>query len=41
VTGFAGTALDDMPLEAGMEVLRKPFGLDQLVWRARQLLGGP
>ena len=39
ITGFAGKALDDADLPAGMEILRKPFSLDDMVERARVMLG--
>jgi hypothetical protein len=39
VTGYAGKALDDGRLPPGMEILRKPFTLDELVARVRTLLG--
>jgi signal transduction histidine kinase/CheY-like chemotaxis protein len=38
VTGYAGKSLEDARLPQGMEILRKPFTLDQLVDRARELL---
>lgn len=38
VTGFAGTAFDELPLLSGMELLRKPFALDKLTSLARSLL---
>lgn len=38
ITGYAGRALDDNALEPGMEVLRKPFALDALRVRVRDLL---
>ena len=38
VTGYAGKSLDDARLEPGMEILRKPFTLDELVTRVRALL---
>ncbi len=38
VTGYAGKALDDARLPPGMEIVRKPFALDELLARARALL---
>jgi CheY-like chemotaxis protein len=38
VTGYAGKSLDDSRLPPGMELLRKPFTLDELVARVRALL---
>ena len=38
ITGFAGKALDDVELPAGMEVLRKPFKLDELSAKVRAML---
>jgi CheY-like chemotaxis protein len=38
ITGFPGTALADMGLVAGMDVLGKPFALDALMARVRALL---
>ena len=38
VTGFAGGALGDWGLPAGMEVMRKPFALEELVARVRSML---
>ena len=38
VTGYAGKSLDDARLAPGMELLRKPFTLDELVARVRALL---
>jgi CheY-like chemotaxis protein len=38
VTGYAGKSLDDLRLPPGMEVLRKPFTLDEMVARVRALL---
>ena len=40
ITGFAGTALDDLPLAPGMMLLRKPFGLDRLAAMASAALSG-
>ena len=39
ITGFAGTALDDLPLAPDMKVLRKPFGLEALTEMATAVLG--
>eukprot|EP01037_Dinobryon_pediforme_P008838 gene8838-8929_t len=41
ITGFAGTAFDDLPLAPGMRLLRKPFGLEKLVELAHEALGTP
>jgi signal transduction histidine kinase len=38
ITGYAGTALDDAPLMAGMEIMHKPFTVDRLAARAGALL---
>ena len=38
ITGFAGKALNDWDLPAGMEVLRKPFELHDLSERVRAML---
>ena len=38
ITGFAGGALGDVQLPAGMEVLRKPFALEELAARVRAML---
>jgi PAS domain S-box-containing protein len=38
ITGYAGTALEDMGLAPGMEILRKPFTLEALAERAREML---
>jgi signal transduction histidine kinase len=38
ITGFAGKALDDSYLPARMEVLRKPFALEDMAARVRALL---
>jgi len=38
ITGYAGTALDDAPLSAGMEIMHKPFTVDELAARAGALL---
>jgi CheY-like chemotaxis protein len=38
ITGFAGNALDDWGLPAGIEVLRKPFSLDEITDRVRKML---
>lgn len=38
ITGFAGRALGDLGLPAGMEVLRKPFAVDELTARVRAIL---
>jgi CheY-like chemotaxis protein len=39
ITGFAGTALDDLPLAPGMKLLRKPFGLEAFTQMTRAVLG--
>jgi CheY-like chemotaxis protein len=41
ITGFAGTAFDDLPLAPGMALLRKPFGLEKLVELANEALAAP
>jgi PAS domain S-box-containing protein len=38
ITGYAGSALDDMELGAGMDLLSKPFSLDALAERVRKML---
>jgi CheY-like chemotaxis protein/anti-sigma regulatory factor (Ser/Thr protein kinase) len=38
ITGYAGTALDDARLTDGMEILRKPFALDELAARVAAIL---
>jgi DNA-binding response OmpR family regulator len=38
ITGFAGKALEDLELPAGMELMRKPFALEELAARVRALL---
>jgi CheY-like chemotaxis protein len=38
ITGYAGRALADAELAAGMELLWKPFGLDALSERVRGML---
>lgn len=38
ITGYAGKSLETLPLAPNMEVLRKPFALDELVARVRALL---
>jgi len=38
ITGYAGTALDDARLADGIEILRKPFGLDEFAARVAALL---
>jgi signal transduction histidine kinase len=38
ITGYAGTALDDSPLMAGMEIMHKPFTIDRLASRASAIL---
>lgn len=38
ITGYAGTALDESPLTAGMEVMHKPFTIDRLAARAGALI---
>jgi PAS domain S-box-containing protein len=39
ITGYAGTALVDWQLAPGMQVLRKPFALSELLARVGELLG--
>jgi DNA-binding response OmpR family regulator len=41
ITGYAGTALDDARLTDGMEVLRKPFSLDEFAVRVATILSRP
>jgi DNA-binding response OmpR family regulator len=41
VTGYAGTALDDARLTDGMEILRKPFSLDEFAARVAAILSRP
>jgi PAS domain S-box-containing protein len=41
ITGYAGAAVDDMKLAAGMEVMHKPFALDELTTRIRAMMGAP
>ena len=38
ITGYAGTALDSIRLADGIEILRKPFGLDELTARVAAIL---
>jgi CheY-like chemotaxis protein len=38
ITGYAGTALDSIRLGDGVEILRKPFGLDELTARVAAIL---
>ncbi len=38
ITGYAGTALDDAQLTNGMEILRKPFALDDFAARVAAIL---
>jgi PAS domain S-box-containing protein len=38
VTGYAGTALDNVQLASGIEVMRKPFGLDTLAAQVATML---
>ena len=38
ITGYAGKSADGMNLSEGIEVLRKPFSLDDLISRVRALL---
>jgi len=38
ITGYAGAALNDSQLAPGMDVMRKPFSLDELAARVRGLL---
>jgi len=38
MTGYAGSALDDGPLAAGMEVMTKPFNLIRLADRVTRLI---
>ena len=38
ITGYAGAALNDLELAPGMDVMRKPFSLDELAARVRRLL---
>jgi CheY-like chemotaxis protein len=40
ITGYAGKSLDDASLPHGMEVIRKPFALDELAARVRARLEG-
>ncbi len=39
MTGYAGTALDRLPLQHDMELIRKPFGLDTLTAAVSAMLG--
>ncbi len=38
ITGYAGTALSEMELAPGLEIMRKPFPLDALAERVRAML---
>jgi DNA-binding response OmpR family regulator len=38
ITGYAGTALDAAQLKDGMEILRKPFALEELATRVAAIL---
>jgi signal transduction histidine kinase/CheY-like chemotaxis protein len=38
ITGYAGTALNSIHLADGVEILRKPFGLDELTVRVAAIL---
>ncbi len=38
ITGYAGTALDNLPLGLDMDILHKPFGVDKLTASAGALL---
>jgi CheY-like chemotaxis protein len=38
ITGYAGAALNDLQIAPGMDVMRKPFSLDDLAARVRGLL---
>jgi signal transduction histidine kinase/CheY-like chemotaxis protein len=38
ITGYAGTALDNLPLGPDMDILRKPFAVDKLIAKAGALL---
>jgi|HubBroStandDraft_1064217.scaffolds.fasta_scaffold1165809_2 DNA-binding response OmpR family regulator len=38
ITGYAGTALDSIRLAEGIEILRKPFALDELAARVAAIL---
>jgi CheY-like chemotaxis protein len=40
ITGYAGAALDAIPLTDGMEMMRKPFSLDELAARVAAMLTG-
>jgi signal transduction histidine kinase/CheY-like chemotaxis protein len=40
ITGFAGKALDDTALPANMEILRKPFKLEEMTARVLAVLSG-
>jgi CheY-like chemotaxis protein len=39
ITGYVGAALDDWNVPPGMEMIRKPFKLDDLVDRVAHILG--
>ena len=39
ITGYAGQALDNIRLVDGMEIMRKPFVLEDLAARVKALLG--
>ena len=38
ITGYAGKALETLELEENMQLLRKPFSMDDLTARVRHLL---
>jgi DNA-binding response OmpR family regulator len=38
ITGYAGNALDNLQQRPGVEIMRKPFSLDELTDRVRTLL---
>jgi DNA-binding response OmpR family regulator len=40
ITGYAGAALDAIPLTDGMEILRKPFSLDEVAACVAAILTG-
>ena len=40
ITGYAGEALVNIALPDGVEVLRKPFSLEELAERIRAMLAG-
>jgi DNA-binding response OmpR family regulator len=41
ITGYAGSALDDMELAPGMEVMHKPFSLGEMADRVRGMMEVP